>query len=412
MKLKTCGLTHNPFALYSPRTKFENSNIAFTCLYKKSHWLIVDGAMEIKTFTVSDLKAALLSEDFWITKTLPITKHRALSYIHNPRADEDDLVLLVAHRDKGVIGYLGILPDKIFVNDAEHKLGWLTSWWVDPGCATTGVGAILLYKALNAYHQHVGVSGGTKEARRALHASQKFMVLKTLRGLDIRFRTDVTGAILGKIPAMKIFRMPLKIVDVILDEVVNLRSFFWERRQPICRRLTFEYISAIDEETDHFIQQHHQHDLTRKGKADLSWMMIYPWILSTPLKDSAGRRYYFSSCSDRFWYLGVKVFEPNNGMLGFFILKVRDDRLSVVYSYFESRHVSTIAAAVVYHTLAMDANALILYDERLVAGFSELHCPYWYIQAASRGFLLSKAFAEMPLGDYRLQGGDGDFAFY
>ncbi len=70
--------------------------------------------MEIKAFTVADLKTALVSEDFWLTETLPITKHRALSYSRNPRAEEDDLVLLVAYQDNRVIGYLGILPDKIF----------------------------------------------------------------------------------------------------------------------------------------------------------------------------------------------------------------------------------------------------------------------------------------------------------
>ena len=92
--------------------------------------------MEIKAFTVADLKTALISEDFWLTKTLPITKHRALSYCRNPRADADDPVLLVAYRDDQVIGYLGILPDIIFANDVGYKMGWLTSWWVDSSCAT------------------------------------------------------------------------------------------------------------------------------------------------------------------------------------------------------------------------------------------------------------------------------------
>ncbi len=197
-----------------------------------------------------------------------------------------------------------------------------------------------------------------------------------------------------------------------MDEIVNLRSFFWKRGHDICQRLTFEYISCIDEETGQFIQRHHQQDLTRKGKADLNWMMMYPWILSAPLKDSAGKRYYFSSRSERFYYLGVKVFENNNEMVGFFMLKVRDDRMSVVYSYFESHHALSVTAAVVYHTLAMDVSILSLYDEQLVASFSELRCPYWSAKAVSRGFSLSKALADIPLTDYRLHGGDGDLAFY
>jgi len=368
--------------------------------------------MEIKTFTVADLRTALLSADFWHTKTLPITKHRAISFIHNPRADEDDPVLLVAYEESQVIGYLGILPDKLFVNDTVYKFGWLTSWWVDPSSATTGVGAILLFRALNAYQQELGVSGGSKDARKVLDASQKFMALKTLKGLDIKFRLNVTGAILRKRPALNIFRIVFKIFDDVMDEIVNLRNFFWKRRNDICQGLTFEYISSIDEETGQFIQQHHHYDLTRKEKADFNWIMMYPWILSAPLKDSSGKKYYFSSRSNRFFYLGVKVFAQDNQLIGFFMLKVRDDRMSLVYSYFESQHALSITAAVVYHALAMDVSALSLYDQQLVASFPELRCPYWSAKEISREFSLSKALADVPLTNYRLHGGDGDLAFY
>lgn len=368
--------------------------------------------MEIKTFTVADMKTALVSEDFWRTKTLPITKHRALSYSRNPRADEDDPVLLVAYQDNRVVGYLGILPDKIFSNGAVYKMGWLTSWWVDPSCATAGVGAILLFKALNAYDQYVGVSGSSREARKALLASQKFIALQPLRGLDIRLRLNVTRDILRRLPAMRILRGLFKIFDVILDEVVNFRSFFWQRCNNPCLGLTFEYISNIDEETDRFIQRYHQHDLTRKEKADLNWIMNNPWILSAPLKDAASKKYYFSARADRFSYLGVKVFEHNTEMTGFFLLKVRNDRMSVVYSYCESQNAASITAAVVQHALAMDVSILSLYDEQLVKSFSGLGCPCWSANKNSRGFSLSKAFGDILPETYRLQGGDGDLVFY
>ena len=368
--------------------------------------------MEIKSFTVADLKEALLSEDFWTGNTLPITKHKALSFCHNPRADEDDLVLLVAYQENRVIGYLGILPDKIFANNAAYKFGWLTGWWVDPICKTTGVGAILLFKALSAYHQYLGVSGASKEARKVLQASQKFMALKPLRGLEIKFRFNAARAVPRRLPGMKIFRVLFKIFDSLMDESAHIRGFFWKRQNNLFRRLTFEYISAIDEETSRFIQRHHDHDLTRKGKSSLSWIMRYPWIVSAPLKDSSSRKYYFSSRSDRFIYLAVKVFEQDKGMIGFFLLKVRDDRMSVAYAFIESRQAPSVTTAVVYHALAMGVSALILYDEQLVKCFSELRCPHLSTKAVSRGFLLSKAFADIPPTDYRLHAGDGDLVFY
>lgn len=368
--------------------------------------------MEIKTFTVADLQLALLSEDFWLSKTLPITKQRALSFCRNPRAEKDDPVLLVAHEDQQVIGYIGILPDKIFFNNADHKLGWLTSWWVDPCVAAKGVGVTLLYKALNTYRERIGVSGGSKEARKVLHATQKFIALNPLKGIDIRFRFNAAKAVLRKSAGTKAFRVFFKIADVLLDEIVNVRGFFWERRHNIRRRLAFEYASSIDEETGRFIERHHHHDLTRKGKAELNWIMTCPWIVSAPQKDSASRRYFFSSSAARFFFLGVKVFEPNNEMVGFLMLNVRDDRMSVVYAHFEGRHAPSVAAAAVYHALAMDVSTLSLYDERLVKSVAGLRCPCWSAQSTSRGFFLSKAFAGIPLADCRLHGGDGDFAFY
>ncbi|MGD9301101.1 MAG: GNAT family N-acetyltransferase [Desulfobacterales bacterium] len=368
--------------------------------------------MEIKAYTVADLKTALLSADFWRSKTLPITKPRAISFIQNPRAGKDDPVLLVAYQDDRVIGYLGILPDKIFVDKAAYKLGWLTSWWVEPACANTGVGAILLFKALNAYRQRLGLSGGSSEARKVLDASGKFAALKPLKGLDIKFRFNVTGAILRKRPALRIFRIVFKILDAIMDETVDLRNFFWKQRRDICQGLTFEYISSIDDETGRFIQRHQQYDLTKKGKSDLNWILKYPWVISAPEKDSAGRRYYFSSCARRFFYMGVKVIGRDSQLVGFFMLKVRDDRMSITYSYFESQHALSMTAAVVYQALAMEVGSLSLFDEQLVASFPELGCPCWSVKKISRGFSLSNALTDVPLTNYRLHGGDGDLAFY
>lgn len=368
--------------------------------------------MEFQTFTVADLEKALLSEDFWLTKTLPITKQRALSFCRNPRAEKNDPVLLVAYRDSRVAGYLGILPDKVFFNNTDHKLGWLTGWWVDPGIASKGLGALLLYKALNAYGERVGVSGGSRDARQALHASQKFIALSPLKGLDIRVRLNATGTVIRTSPALKIFRVGFRIADVLLDEIVNLRRLIWERRTTVLQRLTFEYVSSIDAETSRFIERHLQGDLTRKGKAELDWIMTYPWIVSAPRKDSAGDRYFFSSIAARFHYLGIKVYEQNHGMVGFLMLSVRNDRMSVLYSHFENRHAPSIAAAAACHALAMDVSTLRLYDEQLVKSFSALRCPAWSAQSISRGFFLSNSFADNPLASCRLQGGDGDFAFY
>ena len=368
--------------------------------------------MDIRTFTVNDLKTALESQKFWQTDNLPITKHRALSFTRNPRADASDVVLLVAYRGDHVIGYLGILPDTIFINDVSYKLGWLTSWWVDSSFAKTGVGTILLFKALNAYNQYIGVSGSSGDARNALDASRRFMAIRPLKGLDVRLRLNCAHNIPRKSPALKQFRAIFKILDAGLDEVMKLRQHLWRQGENADQRLSFEYISTIDKETEQVIQQHFQKDLTRKDKSDLDWIMSNPWIMSTPTKDAMSKRYYFSSRAKQFYYLGVKVFRRDAGFIGFLLIKVRDDRMDVIYSYFDNRYALSLAAAAEQQARAMNAAVLSLYDDRLIAGFSKLGCPYWSTRRNSREFALSKAFTDISLVDFRLQGGDGDLAFY
>jgi hypothetical protein len=209
-----------------------------------------------------------------------------------------------------------------------------------------------------------------------------------------------------------VFRVGFRLADVVLDEIVDFRYLLWERRNPLRRRLGFEYLSSIDAQAGRFIERQNHRDLTRKGKAELDWIMTCPWIVSAPEKDAAGRRYYFSSVAERFFHLAVKVFDPKDEMTGFLMLAVRDDRMSVAYAHFEQRHAADMAAAVLHHAFAMDAASLRLYDERLVNSLSALGCPCWSARPVSRGFFLPKPLAGDLRAERRLHGGDGDFAFY
>lgn len=334
--------------------------------------------MEIKGYSVADLKMALASKDFWRTDPLPITRHRAASHIHNPRAEENDIVLLVCFDNGRIVGYLGILPDRIYLADAPFKLGWLTGWWVDPRRAPAGVGTALLFRGLNAYDQQLGVSGSSKAAGKVLMASRRFISITPLKGLDIEpgGRTGFKGG----------------------DEMIA--------------HLNFEYISSIDPETESLIYRHHRQDLSRKEKADLDWIMTYPWVLSAPLRDIAGEKYYFSSAANRFDYLAVKVFRGGDELIGFFMLKVRDRKASLIFSYFEDAAVDALLAAVMHHARAMEVDVLGLHEARMAARLGTAGGGPGSVKPVSRGFLLTKPFADKAWADCRLQGGDGDLAFY
>ena len=45
--------------------------------------------MDIKHYKIADLKNELDSDLFWESDNMPITKHRTLSFINYPRADNN-----------------------------------------------------------------------------------------------------------------------------------------------------------------------------------------------------------------------------------------------------------------------------------------------------------------------------------
>src|SRR4030042_1368284 len=111
--------------------------------------------MEIRRLNKKDLKQFIDSDEFHSMPVIPITKHRALSHLFNPRASDDDLLLLLALEDNRMVGYLGILADFLYDRDTVYKVGWLSASWVDPSMRRKGIAGKLLHEALDAWNNHI-----------------------------------------------------------------------------------------------------------------------------------------------------------------------------------------------------------------------------------------------------------------
>ena len=117
--------------------------------------------MEYVFYNKSALRKAINSKELFETIDIPITLNRALSFTKNPRLDNKDTLLIVAKEDDTLLGYIGILPDFIFVKNTKIKLGILTTWWAKTG---SSVGLPLLLKALKSYDYKMFGAEYSKEA--------------------------------------------------------------------------------------------------------------------------------------------------------------------------------------------------------------------------------------------------------
>ena len=108
--------------------------------------------IDFKILNKEGLETFINSKEYFNLKTLPITKHRAISHIKNPRADKDDILLILAFEENDIVGYLGVLPDRLFLSDEKsYKCGWLSCFWVDYSVRGKGIGEQLIRKSLELW---------------------------------------------------------------------------------------------------------------------------------------------------------------------------------------------------------------------------------------------------------------------
>ena len=182
--------------------------------------------MEIKCYNKKDLTKLISCNIFWKKYNLPITKYRALSYINNPRADKDDILLIIAYEKDSIIGYIGVVPDLIIVNGKEYKVGILSTWWVHPGKIKSGIGAILLLKPFNLYNNSLFVSGFTRKAEHVFRKLNKFYSIKSSYGLELyksfNFNRNVKSSIIKKYLPPQIKQLISSMINKYLVHFQNL----------------------------------------------------------------------------------------------------------------------------------------------------------------------------------------------
>jgi len=84
---------------------------------------------EIHLLNKNQLEAFIYSKEYDSLEHIPITRHRAIFQVNNPRAGDEDILLILALEESRLAGYLGVIPDYLYNQDQSHKVGWLSCNW-------------------------------------------------------------------------------------------------------------------------------------------------------------------------------------------------------------------------------------------------------------------------------------------
>ena len=368
--------------------------------------------IEVRKIPLSGLKEYIESDKFQQMPDIPISPQRANSYLHNPRADKDDIVLFLAFENENLVGYRTVLPDKLYTGKREVKFGWLSGNWVLLEKRRQGIATLLFKYAYNEWNGKLMYTNYAPESKAVYEKSGKFLKYLEIQGIRAHLRNSF-GILL---PPKHIFFRKIKpllfLSDFMFNFVHDLRIIAQQPFHPL-QESQLEFVDQIDNDIVQLISKSNDSEPTRRSKEELEWIIKYPWIIEHDGKNKIKGRYFFSSVARNYSNIALKVFDKRNIMIAFIMMIIIGEKLTIPYCYCLEEHYGRLADIIFSLMLKKRINYVTVFHSRLAQQLLKKRYGFVFKKKMVRiYFSTTELFKILPEAEkISFQDGDGDVAF-
>ena len=359
--------------------------------------------MEIKTFTRAQLRDFIDSADYAAMPVLPISRQRARSHMANPRAGEEEVLLIIAFTEGRMAGYLGLLPDSLLSAAAVRSpISWMSCIWTDPRLRGQGVAKKLVQTALDVTGNRLLATSYTAAAKKLYDRMGAFADLSSMSGTRYYRKAASRQLLAGRWPGWTHGLLALA------DSLANGASWPLRAFAPrLPADLHWRFASELSPEAATFVKKKQARSLLGRGAEELRWMIDHPWLLVAP-EDEESRRYHFSSVARSFTALLVEL-RKGGQLLAVLHCVIRDGHCKLPHAWLEEGSAPQVAAFIRFLWHHYDIHTATIYqaDLQLAIGKGP-----WLRRPFRREWLIScGALPSVPPGRFFLHPGEGDEGF-
>ena len=366
---------------------------------------------DFKHLNRAQLADFINSEAYKTMPVVPISRQRALSHLHNPRAAADDILLVLAYQNEVLVGYLGLFADYSYPTEGEiYRFAWLSTLWLHDSMRGKGLGSEIVERGIAAWQGNCQVTEFVPAIKRMYDKTQAFDT-KTIdiRGIRLYIRPNFAHILPPKKQIFKTLKPVLSVFDACTNAILSPR--FWFKNADISS-YTIEYVNEIDTEIDDFIQQQQQNQLYKRTATELNWILQNPWILNAPEHDSTTKRYHFSALDPDFGYFCIKIRNAAGELTGFLLFSKRNKILKLPFFYYKNIDISVIIKIIDFHILKWKIDMFTVFHSDLVNFYTTNNSLALYKKPVIRHFLIAKhRYTDLASRKYDIQDGDADCVF-
>ena len=362
--------------------------------------------ISIKRYTISELLSLTKSPTYTKMDAVPISRHRAKSYVQNPRANPDDVVLYLAYFNGEMVGYRTLLPDIVSIGNTTQRVAWLSGNWVKPGFRRKGIASLLFNEANSDWNGNMLYTNYALESKAVYDKTGQFKLIQSAKGVRLYLRPCFWSILSNRGKVFRLLKPLWLTADFILTFINPLPLV---ARFLNVKGLQFENLHRADDELALIFEKATLTTPTQRKRQELDWIVDNPWLVSSPMGDRLGEKYFFSASPKRFEQYLVKVCRGDN-LLGFVIVNITDGAVSVPYLHCQSADTKVFAKLVAKYAMAIGGNRLTVYHAEVADAIKRL-MPFALLSRVQyRNYFATDALANRLKGVNFLEG-DGDCAF-
>lgn len=353
--------------------------------------------IQLKTFNKKELEDFVFSRGFEQYDFLPITRHRAVSQVKNPKATDDQTLLILAFVEEKLIGYVGCFPDYFIVDGEKIRYAWLSTLYANPEFRKKRPAKALLKRVFEEYEGRIVITEFTREAEALYNIMGTFEYVFPKEGKRYYFRTDAAAIIPEKKPETKNWKPLFRTMDIFANTLISVKNLFVKKPD-----FRYEILSRPDKDSADFMTRFSSH----RTAEEINTFIENPWVLEGEKEE----KYLFSSYGNIFKYFWIKIFDENNNLSACLLLQLRDGYLKIPY-FFTNDEPDKVLCFLNYFIVKYKVKALTSYQTLLneaiknSKSFSKIH-----ERDFKRDYLFHKQLLKnLPVNfNPQYQDGDGD----
>lgn len=359
--------------------------------------------LQIKKIRLHELSGFVESEEFRNFETVPISFNRVQSYLNNPRAKPDDIVLYLGFYDDKLVAFRSLFADEIYTRNSRTRFAWCSGNWIHPDYRRMGFSEQLLKVAFNDWDNKLMFTNYAPNSEKLYLKTGSFHPIHQFQGMRAYLFPKTRKLIKNsKLNFLTMWFFSILDSAIVLVSITRL-SFF---KQKISTNYIFTLTEFPDEECYKLFDNKELRHAFRRTKNEISWIFRYPYISTHPADKS--RHYPFSNQSSSFNYHTVKIF-LGKSFIGFFIFSVREGHLKTLYFSVPDEALSEIAIYLKIWAKKEKIEMLTVYKKELANHFLKRKFPF--LRVNRYGQKIYSSFAVSGIEKVQFQDGDGDVFF-